>query len=83
VVYKRNTYIHLRKGQITPCETSTILIKTYDVIFLSECWMNKDFCFDTDNFVCKSFPRLKSKCIQGGGMFLMIKNTQRDKLFLL
>lgn len=50
-------------------------LKTYDVIFLSECWMNKDFCFDTDNFVCKSFPRLKSKCIQGGGMFLMIKNT--------
>ena len=47
-------------------------------MLLSECWMDNKFGYETDDFTCKSFPRQKSKCIQGGGVFIMIRNVYSE-----
>ena len=50
----------------------------YDLVLLSECWMDTQFEYETDDFICKSFPRQKSKCIQGGCVFIMIRNVYSE-----
>ncbi|CAC5379506.1 unnamed protein product [Mytilus coruscus] len=50
------------------------LLKTYDIVILSECWISNDFTFDIEGIMCKAIPRNKSKCTQGGGLCVMINN---------
>ncbi len=40
-------------------------ICTYDIVFLSECWINNTCNIEIDDFVCKSIP-LSRKCINKG-----------------
>jgi len=49
-------------------------IKSYDIVILSECWIDKSFDDIIDGYICKPVPLLKSKHKQGGGLFLLIKN---------
>ena len=49
-------------------------ISTYDIIFLTECWIEKDFDFPIPGFTCKFIPRSLSKSKQGGGMALCFRN---------
>ena len=53
-------------------------LKTYDLVVLSECWMDTKFEYETDDFICKSFPPQKFKCIQGGCVFIMIRNVYSE-----
>ena len=57
------------------CESFLNYLRTYDVIFLSECWISNDFNFTSEGYVCKAIPRSKSKGIQGGGLYVMIKES--------
>ena len=45
---------------------------TYDVIFLTECWIENTFDLSVDGFVTYVFPRTKSKLKQGGGFILLV-----------
>ena len=52
------------------------IISTYDFVFLSECWFDKEFTFELPGCKCHLFPRLKSKPIQGGGMIILIRDVR-------
>ena len=56
----------------------------YDFIFLSECWILKDFIFENadicDNYEVMAFPRSKGK---GGGLILMFKKYLKEKIKVL
>jgi hypothetical protein len=43
-------------------------------VFLSECWINKTFNETIDGYKILSFPRYKSKTVQGGGIVILIKD---------
>ena len=34
---------------------------TYDIVFLSECWINEQCDIEIDNFACKSIPLARKK----------------------
>lgn len=44
----------------------------YDIICLSECWIDKEFTMDDPDYKAYIFPR-KSKSTQGGGSIILIK----------
>lgn len=48
-------------------------ICTYDIAFLSECWINNTCNIEIDDCVCKSIPLSRKKCKQGCGMYVMIR----------
>ena len=41
---------------------------------LTECWLEKDYDRQYDDFDCFYFPRLKSRSVQGGGTVILIRN---------
>ena len=53
---------------------------TYDIIFLTECWIEKTFQLNVDGFDYLVIPRTKSKYKQGGGIVLLIRKSVSDKI---
>ena len=47
---------------------------TYDLVCLSECWLEKDYSLEVPEFTSYVFPR-KSKSIQGGGTIVLIRDS--------
>ena len=60
------------------------VISDYDIIFLSECWIQPGTILNCDlldnEFECKTFPRLKCK---GGGLVLLYRKTLCNILSLV
>ena len=50
-------------------------ICTYDIVFLSECWLNKSCDTEIDNFVCRPIILSKKKYKQGCGLYVMIRKS--------
>ena len=52
------------------------IIDKYDVVFLNECWINKNDSFEIQNFKCFKKHRKKSKKAKrnSGGLCVFIKN---------
>lgn len=46
---------------------------TYDIVLLTECWVQKDLDVNLDKFDTYIFPRLKSRSTQGGGIVVLIR----------
>ena len=52
-------------------------ISKYDVVCLSECWLNSDELVSLENYECITFPR---KCGKGGGIVIFYKNNLCGKI---
>ena len=61
-----------------PCFLNYIC--TYDLIFLSECWIENDFEYDIPGFNCRFIPRKLCRSKQGGGIALCIRNEMQKYL---
>lgn len=48
-------------------------ICTYDIILLTECWLQKDYKEYIEDFDYHYFPRQKSKSVQGGGTVILVR----------
>ena len=48
---------------------------TYDIVFLSECWIDSSCDISIENFVCKAVPLSKKKYKQGCGIYVMIRES--------
>lgn len=48
-------------------------ILTYDIILLTECWLEKNYNEYIEDFDSYYFPRQKSKSIQGGGTVVLVR----------
>ncbi|KAK3098000.1 hypothetical protein FSP39_015209 [Pinctada imbricata] len=49
-------------------------ILEHDLITLTECWLDNDFTIDIPDFTTFYFPRRKTRCIQGGGTIIIVRN---------
>ena len=58
-------------------------ILSYDIVLLTECWLEKSYNLQVDGFDCYSYPRKKSKCVQGGGTVIMIRNSLKSYVSVL
>ena len=50
-----------------------MLLFTYDLIILTQCWLEKNYKKQFDGFDAYYFPRLKSRSTQGGGTVILIR----------
>ena len=48
-------------------------ICAYDIVFLSEYWINSTCDIETDDCVCKYFPLSRKKHKRGCGIYVMIR----------
>ena len=51
------------------------IILNHDLILLTECWIDKDFSADIPNFSVIPYPRKLTKCTQGGGSVIIVRDT--------
>ena len=58
-------------------------ILSYDIILLTECWIEKEFSLDVEGFCCYAFPRKLSKSKQGGGCVILIRHKLKQYVSLL
>jgi exonuclease III len=54
------------------------LLCTYDVICLSECWLENKYTLNVAGFKSYVFPRLKTQIKQGGGMIILVRDEYAD-----
>lgn len=50
-------------------------ICTYDIVFLSECWINNTCDIEIDDFVCKPVSLSRKKHKQGCDVYVMIRKS--------
>ena len=58
-------------------------ILSYDIVLLTECWIENNFSIDVEGFHSFVFPRMRSKSKQGGGCVILIREKLKHYVSLL